>query len=111
VSTISYEQAVEQAITLRKQGVTYPKIQEHLKKAGYISPHSNQPVGHQALRAMVNKAEKEAGSKVKGAKVGPVTSPKADILEAIKAISEAESISVDQRLKLVTHILKTSERF
>ncbi len=115
---LSYDQACEQAVQLRRQGLTYPKIQEHLQRVGYVSPFSHGPVGHLAVRTMI---QKRAGDVKKGDKptlVQPmvdtpheVSAPKAELLEAIKTIADMPNVGVDMRLKLVKHLLKTAESF
>ena len=107
--SMTYEQALEQATTLRKQGLTYPAIEEHLRKAGYISPHSKGPIGSLAIRAMISRADALTTRKpaVKTATVGPLTAPEADILEVIRAVAGSDELSVDIRLTTVKTLLKT----
>ncbi len=106
MATMTYDEAIQQAVTLRKQGLTYPAIEEHLKKAGYISPHSKGPVGSLAVRAMVSRASKDQPT-VKTVKIGPISAPKSDLLEVIRAVAGANELSIDARLVAVRTLLKT----
>jgi uncharacterized membrane protein len=113
---LTYEQAQAQAVQLRAQGQSYPAIEEHLKKIGYISPFTRKPVGHLAVRVMVTKATQEAQrDKVNGAKLDKeeapimVSSPKGDMLDVIKALLTATQLDVNMRLKLIKLAVNNTE--
>lgn len=59
MSEMTHEWAVEQAKQLRTQGKTYPEIEEHFKRIGYVSPKTKKPVGHLAIRHMVTASDKK----------------------------------------------------
>lgn len=104
---MTYEEAMTEVVNLRNQGLTYPAIEKRLKKAGYVSPHSNRPVGSLAVRAMVNRATgAKATPRVSATAVGPKTLPQADLLEVIGAVVEAPDLSPDLRLDAIRRLIK-----
>lgn len=110
LNQMTYEQATQQALQLRKQGLTYPKIAEHLKAAGYRSPYSRGEIGHLAVRQMVIKAEKSA-EKVEETKVSEVRAPKVEIFDAMKELLAVKSLSPEVKLRLIQHMLKTADLY
>lgn len=58
-SVLSYEQAAELALKLKRQGRTYAEIEAHLKGINYVSGRTHRPIKEMAIRYMINKAEKD----------------------------------------------------
>ncbi len=101
--TLSYNEAQAQAATLRKQGLTFPKIAEHLATIGYVSPKTKSAVGEQAVRHMLLKDE----PKVEVAAQEPikVRGPKQEVIDALRKIPSL-SLSPELSQKLVNVLLE-----
>ncbi len=105
--SMTLDEAIQQATQLRNQGLPFPKIVSHLKKAGYVSPYTRKAIGEQTVRHMVDPKKRPA--KKEPDKIMEVSSPKGELLEAIGALSALPGIDVATRLKLITHLLQTTE--
>ena len=55
---MTQQDAYDQAVKLRNQGLKWEAIADHLKNAGYISARTGKPLGHLAVRHMVVAVEK-----------------------------------------------------
>lgn len=55
--TVSYDQALKQAVELKHQGLTYEKIAKHLKSIGFVSERTKKPLTQMAVRYMVTAAD------------------------------------------------------
>lgn len=110
--TLSYSEAQAQAATLRKQGLTYPKIAEHLASIGYISPKTKAAVGEQAVRHMLVKEEIEPSKTTKNevtvtaaAETIKVRGPKQEVIDALRKIPSL-GLTPELSQKLVNVLLE-----
>lgn len=101
---MTYDEAMQEVVKLRSEGLTYPAIEKQLKKAGYVSPHSNRPVGSLAVRAMVNRATTAKTIPEVTPKIVS-TMPKSDLLEVVRAVIEAD-LPINLRLDAVRRLIK-----
>lgn len=103
---MNYEQAVQQSVTLKRQGLTYPKIEQHLKDIGYVSARTKKPVTALAVRHMVTQAElrdkKEAAVEAKQSEQAiKFSSPEYNTVVAVKRLLDMEEIASSIKLKLI----------
>jgi hypothetical protein len=112
-STMSYQQATEQAIQLKKQGMTYPKIEEHFKAMGYKSPKTKEPVGHLAIRHMVTKAEKDRKQQAKKEskeEEKEIQLVSAGFRETVRKLAEVPGIDENTFLNLMKALVTQQEK-
>ncbi len=104
--TLTFDEASIQAATLRKQGMSYPKIAEHLDKLGYISPKTRGRVGEQSVRNMVHRLE-DKGPPPQSGESPPVKvrTPNMEVVEALRKIPTL-GLSPQLTLKLVNTLLE-----
>ena len=107
MSSMTYEQARDQAIKLHKQGMTYPKIEEHLRNAGYKSARTKDFVKALAIRHMVTqvdvkrkKEELEDAREEKELKLAG-----AGFKETVKRLSDVPGIDEDTFVNLVEALI------
>jgi hypothetical protein len=107
---LSYQEATQQAVQLRKQGLTYPKIEEHLRTLGYVSPFTRKAVGHLTVRNMVVAAEKALETQDKKDETAEtketmlVSSPKQQTLDQIGKVCVMD-FPVDLRIEMIRYLL------
>lgn len=114
MTTMTYDQATEQAVKLHNQGMTYPKIEEHFRAIGYTSPRTKKAVGSLAIRHMVTQyeAREKAELKQEEAEVSrplEMVSPVRDILAAVEKVLDIDGISASIKLKMVKNLLANDE--
>jgi hypothetical protein len=108
-STMSYEQARDQAIQLKKQGMTYPKIEEHFKAIGYKSPKTKDYVGALAIRHMVTKEEKKAKKEVIQEEK-EIQLVSAGFRETVRKLAEVPGIDENTFLSLMKALITQQEK-
>lgn len=102
---MSYQEAVQQAITLRNQGLTYPAIANHFKQMGYKSPFSRKEIGHLAVRTMIKKFEAEEQKAKRADAAMIVAAPKQDVLDAVEKLIKTD-LALETKLYLVRTLLE-----
>lgn len=107
--SMSTQQATDQAAKLKKQGLTYQKIADHLKAAGYISPRTGQPVKQMAVRYMVTNAElkekKEIREELEDEKIFVVSNERS-FKENIQILLKVKDFSSEMKLRLIEALTK-----
>lgn len=128
MSSMTYEQAVERAIRLKNEGLTYPKIEEILKKNGYTSPRTKRAVSALAVRHMVTRAKEKQDTlmhsdairpdptpKVEPSVVSvklpinPAPTPEQELSRATKAILNSYEISTEIKNFLIIQLVNNSK--
>lgn len=109
--TMTKDQAVAQVRQLRKQGVTWPNIEKHLRDAGYVSDRTGRPIKELAIRYMVDNAEREDRLDVRREE----EEEKLFVLESdhafkdnVKALMSVEGFTPEIRLKLLQVLIENS---
>ena len=108
---LSTDEAARQAATLRKQGIAFPKIAEHLAKLGYVSPKTKTPVKEQAVRNMVGRFEQVGGRHSPDFEEAAVAEvrvrgPNMEIIEALRLLPKL-GLSPTLSLKIVNTLLES----
>ncbi len=103
---LSYQEAADQATILRKQGLPFPKIAEHLAKIGYVSPKTKTAVGEQSVRNMILKELAPPSGTANDAAPIKVRTPNLEVLEALRKIPTL-GLSPQLTLKLVNTLLES----
>lgn len=106
MGNLSHKEAVEQAVKLRKQGVPYSDITEHLAKAGYRSTRTSRPVTEMGVRYMVSAAEKARHEDRE--EVMQVTT--ASLGEVIKRLVDLPGVDEETKLQLVESLIASRKR-
>lgn len=101
MGNLSHKDAIDQAVKLRKQGVAFSKITEHLAKAGYRSARTARPVTEMGVRYMVSNAEKARHDDHE--EVMQVTT--ASLVEVIKRLADLPGVNEETKLQLVESLL------
>lgn len=101
MGNLSHKEAVEQAIRLRKQGVAFSEITQHLAKVGYKSARTARPVTEMGVRYMVSNAEKARHEDRE--EVMQVTT--ASLGEVIKRLVDLPGVEEEIKLQLVESLL------
>lgn len=114
--SMTYEQAQQQAIQLKKQGMTYPKIEEHFRNIGYKSAKTKDFVGALAIRHMVTSVESKAKKESRQArredeqeeKMMAVTG--AGFRETVRKLAEVPGIDEGTFLNLIKALMTQHDR-
>lgn len=108
---MTYEQATQQALNLRNQGITYPKIEEHLRAAGYVSSRTKKPVSALAVRHMVTEAQLREKQELKDEKSGvEFRSKDMDVIDTLKKLLAIPEVSSSMKLKLVKALIVEEDK-
>ncbi len=108
-STMTYEQAREQAIKMHQQGMTYPKIEQHFRQIGYKSPRTKDFVGALAIRHMVTKADQQVKKEVKEEEREMHVST-AGFRDTVRKLAEVPGIDENTFLHLMKALIDQQER-
>lgn len=109
--TMTYQQAVQQARQLKKQGVQWKKIEEHLQKAGYVSERTGKPIKELAIRYMIDRADRQDRAEIQEeAKEEKMYVVAADnsFKDNFKTLMTAGGFSAEMRLKLLEVLMENS---
>lgn len=107
-STMNYDQALQEVIRLKDAGLSYPKIEQHLKKAGYLSSRTRKPIGALGVRYMITANEKKLQVK-NPENVDPKIEVRASgpelMLDTIKKVIDLPEISTTVKVVMIESLI------
>lgn len=108
---ISTDQAVQQVRALRKQGVNWRAIEDHLRASGYVSERTGKPIKELAIRYMIDRADRQDRQEIKEERQEErlyVMASDQSFKDNVNALMSIQGFSPEIRLKLLQVLIENS---
>jgi len=109
-SKLTPAQALDVAVNMKRQGIPYAKIADHLRAQGYLSDRTGRPIKEMAVRYMVTQHEKEDRDAAAEDKAMEQAASDPKILvtgdtsfkDSVKAIMQSPNFTAEFKAQIVT---------